>query len=255
VAAKTPGCNLDSGLNIRTQDAPDPHFTFAFQPIVDTETREIISYEALIRGLNNESAYEVLQQVPAVRLFAFDQGARVKAIDLAMRLGIGCNLNLNFLPRSLDSSGESILTTLEAANRANLPIKRIVLEAVEGEIIDNTSHFTQLINKYRGMGLKVAIDDFGAGYSGLNLLAEFQPDKVKLDMKLIRGIERNGPRQAIVRAVNQLCIDLGIDVVAEGVETQPEYAWLARQGIRLFQGYLFSKPAFESLPAVHYPEL
>jgi len=255
VAAKTPGCNLDSGLNIRTQDAPDPHFTFAFQPIVDTETREIISYEALIRGLNNESAYEVLQQVPAVRLFAFDQGARVKAIDLAMRLGIGCNLNLNFLPRSLDSSAESILTTLEAANRANFPIKRIVLEAVEGEIIDNTSHFTQLINKYRGMGLKVAIDDFGAGYSGLNLLAEFQPDKVKLDMKLIRGIERNGPRQAIVRAVNQLCIDLGIDVVAEGVETQPEYAWLARQGIRLFQGYLFAKPAFESLPAVHYPEL
>ena len=255
MAAKTPGCNLDSGLNIRTQDAPDPHFTFAFQPIVDTETREIISYEALIRGLNNESAYKVLQQVPAVRLFAFDQGARVKAIDLAMRLGIGCNLNLNFLPRSLDSSAESILTTLEAANRANFPIKRIVLEAVEGEIIDNTSHFTQLINKYRGMGLKVAIDDFGAGYSGLNLLAEFQPDKVKLDMKLIRGIERNGPRQAIVRAVNQLCIDLGIDVVAEGVETQPEYAWLARQGIRLFQGYLFAKPAFESLPAVHYPEL
>ena len=58
------------------------------------------------------------------------------------------------------------------------------------------------------MGLKVAIDDFGAGYSGLNLLAEFQPDKVKLDMKLIRGIERNGPRQAIVRAVNHLCIVL-----------------------------------------------
>ena len=246
---------MDSSLSIKPQDATDPEFTFAFQPIVDTETREIISYEALIRGLNNESAYEVLQQVPAVRLFAFDQGARVKAIDLAMRLGIGCNLNLNFLPRSLDSSGESILTTLEAANRANLPIKRIVLEAVEGEIIDNTSHFTQLINKYRGMGLKEAIDDFGAGYSGLNLLAEFQPDKVKLDMKLIRGIERNGPRQAIVRAVNQLCIDLGIDVVAEGVETQPEYAWLARQGIRLFQGYLFAKPAFESLPAVHYPEL
>jgi EAL domain-containing protein (putative c-di-GMP-specific phosphodiesterase class I) len=99
----------------------------------------------------------------------------------------------------------------------------------------------------------VAIDDFGAGYSGLNLLAEFQPDQVKLDMKLITGIERHGPRQAIVRAISQICSDLGIDIVAEGIETEDEYAWLASQGIRLFQGYLFAKPGFESFPAVHYP--
>lgn len=246
---------MDSGLNIESRVTTDPKFTFSFQPIVDTETREVISYEALIRGLNNEPAHQVLQQVSTDKLFAFDQNARKKAIGLAMQLGVICNLNLNFLPRSLESSPESIITTLEAANQAHLPVKRIVLELIEGEIIDDTSRFTQFINKYRGLGLKVAIDDFGAGYSGLNLLAEFQPDQVKLDMKLIRGIERHGPRQAIVRAISQVCFDLGTDVIAEGVETEPEYVWLASQGIRLFQGYLFAKPAFESLPAVNYPEI
>jgi len=101
----------------------------------------------------------------------------------------------------------------------------------------------------------VAIDDFGAGFSGLNLLADFQPDQVKLDMNLIRGVERHGPRQAIVRATNQICFELGIDVIAEGVQTAVEYAWLASQGIHLYQGYLFAKPGFESLPSVYYPEI
>ena len=242
-------------MSIEPHGASDPDFTFAFQPIVDTQAREVVSYEALIRGPGKESAHQILRQVPADTMYAFDQNARVKAIGLALRLGISCNLNLNFLPRSLGSSTESILTTLEAAKGANLPVNRIVLEAVEGEIIDDTSHFIELINKYRGLGLMVAIDDFGAGYSGLNLLADFQPDQVKLDMKLIRGIERHGARQAIVRAINQICLDLGIDVIAEGVETELEYAWLASQGIHLYQGYLFAKPGFESFPKVHYPEI
>lgn len=229
-------------------------FTFAFQPIVDTNAREVLSYEALIRGPGNEPAYQILQQVSADRLFAFDQRVRVEAIYLAMRLRLNCQLNLNFLPQSLDSSPESILATLEAADRASLPINRIVLEVVEGEIIHDHSRFTGLINKFRGLGLKVAIDDFGAGYSGLNLLADFQPDQVKLDMKLIRGIERHGPRQSIVQAIDRMCFDLGIDVIAEGVETEEEYAWLTSQGIHLFQGYLFAKPAFEHFPTVHYPQ-
>jgi blue light- and temperature-responsive anti-repressor len=254
LAAEAPWCKMDSSLSIDSQNPSDPKFTFAFQPIVDTDTCQVVSYEALIRGPGNESAYQVLRQVPADRLFAFDQRARVHAIELAMRLGVNCHLNLNFLPRSLESSQESILTTLEAANRAHLPIQRIVLEVLEGEIIHDNSRFAGLINQYRGLGLKVAIDDFGAGYSGLNLLADFQPDQVKLDMKLIAGIERNGPRQAIVRAIAQICFDLGIDVIAEGIETEHEYRWLTSQGIYLFQGYLFAKPAFESFPPIHYPE-
>ncbi|HEY6846056.1 MAG TPA: EAL domain-containing protein [Terracidiphilus sp.] len=82
---------------------------------------------------------------------------------------------------------------MEAANGHHLPITRIVLEVTEGEIIADMTHFASLINEYRGLGLKVAIDEFGAGYSGLNLLVNFQPDQIKLDMFLVRGIEAHGP--------------------------------------------------------------
>jgi EAL domain-containing protein (putative c-di-GMP-specific phosphodiesterase class I) len=191
--------------------------------------------------------------VSADRLLEFDQKARIEAIGMAVRLGIVSRLNLNFMPQSLHSRA-AILTTLEAADRFHLPINRLVLEVTEGAVIDDQAQFAEVINEYRGLGLKVAIDDFGAGYSGLNLLTDFQPDQIKLDMKLVRGIEHHGPRQAIVRAIDQVCRDLGIDVIAEGVETVEEYAWLANEGVRLFQGYLFAKPAFESFPPVHYPE-
>jgi EAL domain-containing protein (putative c-di-GMP-specific phosphodiesterase class I) len=143
---------------------------------------------------------------------------------------------------------------LAAAARHALPIDRVILEVTEGEVIADYAHLGQQLNKFRSMGLKVAIDDFGAGYSGLNMLADFQPDQIKIDMNLVRGIERHGPRQSIVRAVVQVCGDLGIDVIAEGVESLAEYAWFAEHGIRLFQGYLFAKPGFESLPRAHFPD-
>jgi EAL domain-containing protein (putative c-di-GMP-specific phosphodiesterase class I) len=240
-------------LPANTQAASDPNFTFAFQPIVDAKLQEVFSYEALIRGPGNEPSHRILEQVPRESLILFDQKARVEAIGLATRLGIDCHLNLNFMPQSLQSPS-SIVTTLEAANRASLPIDQLVLEVTEEAVIDDPAEFAHVINKYRGLGLMLAIDDFGAGYSGLNLLADFQPDQIKLDLKLIRGIERHGPRQAIVRAIRQVCNDLGIDVIAEGVETVEEYRWLANAGVRLYQGYLFAKPAFESFPPVHYPD-
>ena len=171
-----------------------------------------------------------------------------------MKLGLNGHLNLSFLTQSLGVSMECVDSTLRAAALNRLSVERIVLEVTEGQIIDDPAHFGVLLNKYRAIGLKVAIDDFGAGYSGLSLLANFQPDQIKIDMSLVRGIEKHGPRQAIVRAVAQACADLGIDVIAEGVETTAECSWLAAQRIRLFQGYLFARPGFECLPAISFPE-
>jgi EAL domain-containing protein (putative c-di-GMP-specific phosphodiesterase class I) len=231
-----------------------PAFSYAFQPIVDTVAREVFSYEALVRGPANEPALRVLEQVPDDLKHRFDEDSRVRAITLAARIGLQCNLNLNFLPRSLELCADAIGNTCKAAADNFLPLKRIVLEVTEGEVINDHTHFAALLNEYRGMGIKLAIDDFGAGYSGLNLLAEFQPDHVKIDMNLVRGIEKHGPRQAIVRGIAQVCLDLGIDVIAEGVETLQEFRWFEDHGIRLFQGYLFAKPAFEKFPPVFYPE-
>lgn len=231
-----------------------PAFSYAFQPIVDTIAREVFSYEALIRGTANEPAFRVLDSVPGDLKHQFDQDSRIHAITLAARIGLKCNLNLNFLPRSLELCADAIGSTCKAAADNLLPLERIILEVTEGEVIDDHSHFATLLNEYRGMGIKLAIDDFGAGYSGLNLLAEFQPDQIKVDMNLVRGIEKHGPRQAIVRGIMQVCVDLGIDVIAEGVETLQEFRWFEDHGIRLFQGYLFAKPAFEKFPAACYPD-
>ncbi len=230
-----------------------PAFSYAFQPIVDSVARQVYSYEALIRGRNNEPAFRVLDQVAAADMHRFDQEGRIAAIALAARLGLDCHLNLNLLPRGLHESAVSVSSALRAAERCGLAVERLILEVTEGEMIADHARFADLINEYRGMGILVAIDDFGAGYSGLNLLADFQPDLIKLDMNLVRGIESRGPRQAIVRALLQACVDLGIDVIAEGVETEAEHAWFESEGVRLFQGYLFAKPAFERFPEVQYP--
>lgn len=231
-----------------------PAFSYAFQPIVDVVAREVFSYEALIRGRANEPAFRVLERVPAHLKYQFDEDSRVAAIALASRLGLNCHLNLNLLPKGLYASATSVTSTLAAAARHSLPIDRVILEVTEGEVIADYAHLGRQLNEFRSMGLKVAIDDFGAGYSGLNMLADFQPDQIKIDMNLVRGIATHGPRQSIVRAVAQVCGDLGIDVIAEGVESLEEYAWFAECGVQLFQGHLFAKPGFESLPRAHFPD-
>ena len=213
---------------------PWPAFSFAFQPIVDTATSRVHSYEALIRGAKNEPALQVLASVGIETLHRFDDDARVEAVALAARLGVPCGLNLNFFPGSIDEPKSRLPELLEIAATHGFEPERIVLEVTEGEVIENYAHFAERINDYRMQGMRVAIDDFGAGYSGLNLLANFQPDELKLDMQLIRGIERDGPRQAIVRAIAQACLDLGIDVIAEGVETEDEYRWFEDEGVTLF---------------------
>ena len=228
-------------------------FSFAYQPIVDTRTGAAYSHEALVRGRNNEPAYQVLRRYPGDRMAAFDAACRAKAIETAARIGIQTHLNLNFLPSAAFSDSTGLNSTIEAANLHSFPLDRIIVEATEGEAISDHAKFAKIVNEYRRAGMQFAIDDFGAGYSGLNLLSEFQPDMVKLDMGLVRGIESHGPRQAIVRAIAQVCVDLGIDFVVEGVETVDEFSWFNALGVHLYQGYLFAKPMFEATPPLHIP--
>ena len=95
-----------------------------------------------------------------------------------------------------------------------------------------------------------AIDDFGAGHSGLNMLADFRPDIVKIDMALIRGLDADPVRRAIVRSIVSLCEELAISVIAEGIETLEEAVTLRALGVRLFQGFLLARPAVEQMPTV-----
>lgn len=230
-------------------------YTFAYQPIVDVSRRRIASFEALVRGPNNEGAHWVMDQLSPQELCQFDLDARLRAIALAAQLGLPCHINLNLLPDSLEAAGTVALSsTLETARLSGLSADQLVLEISEREVVTHPQRFLDRANQCRALGVKFAIDDFGAGYSGLNLLAEFQPETIKLDMLLVRDIHSKGPRQAIVRGVLRTCEDLGIEVVAEGVETVAEYEWLHAEGIALFQGYLFAHPGFMVLPEVKFPD-
>jgi blue light- and temperature-responsive anti-repressor len=230
-------------------------YTFAYQPIVDVRSRKVVSFEALVRGPNNEPAGWVLNQFSGSALATFDIEARQRAIELAVQLDLPCFINLNLLPDTAQTAGRSaFLSTVDMARACGLAADRLVLEVSENETIKQFDWFVEQANLCREMGVQFAIDDFGAGYAGLNLLAEFQPDSLKLDMTLIRDVCFKGPRQAIVRGVIRTCEDLGIEIVAEGVESIEEYEWLRAEGIGLFQGYLFARPAFRALPEVTFPD-
>ncbi|STX51956.1 signal transduction protein (EAL/GGDEF domain protein) [Legionella busanensis] len=228
------------------------NFSYAYQPIVDVINRVAYSYEALIRGPNNEPPTIIFAQVSRISLPDFDQQAREFAIKLAVQLGLTCNINLNFLPNSL-SAGSYIDKTLDALNENNLNPDQLIIEVPESEIIHHQQDFLYSVRQCRSKGIRIAIDDFGAGYSGLNLLLNLQPDLIKLDMQLIRKIDANRSRQAVVKAILEVCRELNIKIIAEGVENLSEYEWLAKEGISLFQGYLLSKPGFQSLPAITFP--
>lgn len=221
-------------------------FSYAYQPIVDVGARAIYAHEALVRGPGGEPAGSVLAQVNDDNRYRFDQACRVRAIEIATRLGMQSRLSINFLPNAIYRPELCIRSTLEAARKYGFPIERIVFETVEGERVNDGKWLAEILREYQRIGFLTAIDDFGAGFAGLNLLADFQPDLIKLDMDLIRDIDRHPARQAIVRGVTGICAELGIEVIAEGVEREDEMRCLRDLGIVLMQGYLFSKPLFEA---------
>ncbi|OOV99441.1 S6 modification regulatory phosphodiesterase RimA [Pseudomonas sp. MF4836] len=228
----------------------DFDFAFAYQPIVDLRDRSIFAHEALVRGVHGEGALTVLNQVNDSNRYRFDQRCRTQAIAGAAQLGMQSHLSINFMPNAVYRPELCIRSTLEAARQHNFPLDRLIFETLESEHVDNYRHLTNILREYREFGFKTAIDDFGSGYSGLNLLADFQPDLIKLDMALIRDVDRDRVRQAIVRGIVTICAELSITVIAEGIESAGERDFLADCGIFLMQGYWFAKPAFKALAEV-----
>ena len=212
--------------NCSDKSSLDFEFTMAFQPIVNCQTKEIFGYEALARGLNNESAFSILSKVNDENRYLFDQLARVKAIALASKLKLESMLSINFLSKAVYKPERCIRTTLEAAKTYNFPTEHIMFEFSESERIEDTNFVKEIIECYKSMGFKTAIDDFGSGYSGLGLLANFQPNIVKLDIDLIRNLDRDKSRQIIIRNCLNLLHDLNVTPLAEGIETKEEMAWL-----------------------------
>jgi EAL domain-containing protein (putative c-di-GMP-specific phosphodiesterase class I) len=227
----------------------------AFQPIVDAARRTIYAHEALVRGAEGESAGSVLGRIGPDDIYRFDQSCRVAAIRQASALGLATRLHLNFLPNAVYNPENCIRVTLAAAEAANMAPASITFEIVEGEKITDVAHVKSIFAHYRELGFLTALDDFGEGYSGFNLLAEIQPDIVKLDLRLVHGIDGDRVRRSIVSGFATIAAELGILVIAEGVETEAESALLLDRGITLQQGYLFARPAFRGLAVPVFPDV
>jgi len=246
MAGKCTGCKDGTAFPVAIRTA--------FQPVIDLETGKPYAYEALVRGPNGEGAGSVLAEVTPENRYAFDQACRVAAIREAVFAGIldtGASLSINFLPNAVYSPMACIQLTLQTARETGFPLDRLIFEFTENERIE-PDHLGSIIDAYREIGFRTAIDDFGAGHAGLALLANLKTDIIKLDMELIRGIDTSLPRRIIVAGVLRLARELDLKVVAEGVETGAELNALSEAGVQYVQGYLFAKPALGRLPALEH---
>jgi EAL domain-containing protein (putative c-di-GMP-specific phosphodiesterase class I) len=222
----------------------------AFQPIYDLVTNVPFAYEALIRGPEGQGAGWVLEQVSEANRYRFDQACRVAAIREGVAAGLletEARLSINFLPDAVYSPQACIRLTLATAAECGMPSDRLIFEFTEQEKLD-TAHVSRIVETYRSLGFATALDDFGAGFAGLGLLANIKTDLLKLDMDLIRGIDHSLPRQQIVGAMVRLCHEMGIALIAEGIETEGELMVLSDLGIRYVQGYYIARPELGRLP-------
>jgi EAL domain-containing protein (putative c-di-GMP-specific phosphodiesterase class I) len=219
----------------------------AFQPIIDLAQARVTTYEALVRGPGGESAWSILSQVTDDLLYRFDQACRVRAIEIASRIGMKENLSINFLPNAVYEPEACIQATLEVSERVGWPTQRLIFEITETEKVTDRQHLRNIIDAYHAMGFSTALDDFGNGYANLDLLTDLHPDRLKIDRELVMKCDTDIRRQALLRAVKGLADELGILVIAEGVETREEALWLGRQGVTRQQGFFYARPKLESL--------
>ena len=229
--------------------------SFAFQPIVDPFMQQIVSWEALIRTPEGDSPAVYFQTLPRDALYEADLKSKQVALSMASALGLQTQtLSLNLLPMTLVNVPNAVDFLLTAIEANGFVPEQIVVEFTESEAISRFDEFTHSVRQLKSAGISVTIDHFGAGFAGLQLLAQFQPDRIKINRDLIANVHKSGPRQAIVQAIIKCCASLEIQFCAVGVELAEEWMWLESAGISQFQGHLFASPRLGGIPAVAWPE-
>jgi EAL domain-containing protein (putative c-di-GMP-specific phosphodiesterase class I) len=210
-----------------------------FQPIVWWSRRQVFGYEALVR--TNEAhlphpgkLFEAAERLDRVR----DVGRRIREVAARAVLPDDTSwLFLNLHPQEL-SDPQLIARSAPLQPMA----ERVVLEVTErasiAEVPDARTHIAAL----RRSGFRIAVDDLGAGYSGLSSFALLEPEVAKLDMGLVRDVQLYPTKQRLIRSMCNLCREMGMPLIAEGVETEDERDVLLGLGVDLFQGYLFARP-------------
>lgn len=226
----------------------DERFEAHFQPIVSVESpSQIYGYESLLRGVTPQGLVAPLplfEVAGNLKMRAqLDAKARQNAICQAGKLGLDSRLFLNCLPSALDDAHAALCATLNIVNDAGLKREQIVLEIIETECIEDAGALRDGLELFRRAGFGVALDDLGAGYASLQLLEKLRPDFVKLDRELIAGVDADPFKAVIAEKLLETARHLGIQTVAEGVETAAQWNWLRAHGGELAQGFFFARPA------------
>ncbi|HSF14298.1 MAG TPA: EAL domain-containing protein [Vicinamibacteria bacterium] len=232
--------------------------SIVFQPIVELGNGAIYGFEALSRGPKGtamESPLALFEQATnANLLFELDHVCRKRAIRSSSRLAAGHQLFINTLPFSVRDPHFRGKYLLELFEGTNLRPEQIVLEVTEQIAIDDYAGYVDEMRYFSDMGCQCAIDDVGAGYSGLEKMLQIRPDYLKLDMHLIRGIDGSSVKQEIVRAFQIMARKIGARIIAEGIETREEMKVLRDLGLDYGQGYLIGRPA-DGFDVRHQAEL
>lgn len=228
-----------------------PHF----QGIFSLSGQELYGYEALSRIVGPTSFDSIEELFRVARqgglLSALERLCREQALTTAARQGVHELLFLNVCPAVLADDHRPGVTA-KLLGQLGIERSRVVLEITERSMISDYELFGRVVNHYRRQGYAIAIDDLGDGFAGLKMLAQLEPDYVKLARFLVAGVDRSPVRQALVESIVSFCQRVGIRVIAEGIERREELDYLRSVGIDYGQGYLLARPAphvLTSLPA------
>ena len=234
--------NRDVLLELIEHDRLSP----LFQPIFDNASQTILGYEALIRGPAGhllefpDQLFKVAQEEEL--LSELELACRNAAIQRFVQLETDAKLFLNVNPNVLKDESHPTGSTLRLSELHGLAPERIIIELSERYPIDDTDLLSEAITHYRALGLRVAIDDLGAGYSGLKLWSELQPDFVKIDRYFIKELQHDATKKEFVQSIINLARNLNAKVIAEGIETHAELKQLNEMGIHLYQGFYLCRP-------------
>jgi EAL domain-containing protein (putative c-di-GMP-specific phosphodiesterase class I)/ActR/RegA family two-component response regulator len=214
----------------------------AYQPIVCWSKKEVFAYEALVRTREPSLASPGALFDAAERLDGLHPLGRTIRAAVARRAAEEPRTILFVNLHAHDLVDEELFSPRSPLSGV---AHRVVLEITERASLDAVGGVRARIDKLRRLGFRIAVDDLGAGYAGLTSFAQVQPDVVKLDMSLTRDLDQDPTKERVVGAMLALCRQLGMQVVAEGVETAGERDKLVALGCDLLQGYLFARPAPE----------
>jgi EAL domain-containing protein (putative c-di-GMP-specific phosphodiesterase class I) len=212
-----------------------------FEPIVKLESRQLLGYEALVRGTPGSEFANPAQLFAAAAecdaLFELDCLCRRTALRAAGRLPQGAKLFLNCLPSAIHDPALQDSALRDQLARHGLRPSDVVFEISERESIDNFAVFREVCDHYSSLGFQIALDDVGVGYSSLEAVTELAPDFLKVDMSFVRGIDEDPARQEILKALTSIAWRIDARIIAEGIETDAELRTLRELAISYGQGY------------------